>query len=185
MIARRLISLSLVFGSVSCGLRISRTALLTGSDDPVRFPPLMAFGAKILTFTAILCILLWVTFLALGAQPLKETGSLTIIYGENEDFYADAAAYRKVRNETLFLIHLPRARPDHRWWAVDFKNMTISSIGAPSSVGSRKYLLRGDQEGTVIGNKDNKEGWFWHFTEGGAAFAGNGFTCSVRKDKSN
>ena len=141
----------------------------------------MSYGVKILTFIAVLCILIWVTFIALGAQPLKKTGSLAIIDGENEDFYADAAVYRKVRNDTLFLIHLPRARSDRRWWAIDFKNLTISSIGAPSSVGSRKYLLRGDEAGTVIGNKDNKDGWFWHFTESGAAFSGNGFMCSVRK----
>ena len=145
----------------------------------------MSYGVKILIFIAVLCILLWVTFVALGAQPLKETGSLSIIYGENEDFYGDAAAYKKVRNDTLFLIYLPRARSNYRWWAVDFKNMTISSISAPSSVGSRKYLLRGDHEGTVIGSKDNKEGWFWHFTENGAAFAGNGFTCTVRKTNSD
>ncbi len=145
----------------------------------------MTLGAKILTAAAILCLLLWGVFLALGAQPLKEISSLTVIYGEDEDFYADAAVYRKVRNETLFLLHLPRARPAYRWWSVDFENMTISLIGAPHSVGSWKYLLRGDQKGTAIGNKETKGDWFWHFTEHGAAFSGNGFTCSVRKAKSN
>jgi hypothetical protein len=141
----------------------------------------MTYGVKILTFAAVLCILLWVTFLAMGVQPLKETASLNVIYGVNEDFHADAAVYQKVRNETLFLLHLPRARPDQRWWAIDFKNRTISSIGIPSSMGSRKFLLRKGREGTEIGNKDAKEGWFWHITEQGAAFSGNGFMCSVRK----
>lgn len=145
----------------------------------------MSIGVKILTFAAILCVLVWVTFLAIGAQPLKEVSSLTVIYGEHEDFYADAAVYRKVRNETLFLVHLPRARPAYRWWSVDFENMTLSLIGVPRSVGSRKYLLRGEPEGTAICNKDNKGDWFWHFTEQGAAFSGNGFMCSVRKAKSD
>jgi hypothetical protein len=141
----------------------------------------MTLGVKILTAVAILCLLLWGAFLAVGAQPLKVTLSLTVIYGENEDFYSDAAVYQKVRNETLFLIHFPRARPAYRWWSVDFKDMTISLIGKPRTVRSRKYLLRGDEEGTAIGNKDKMGDWFWHFTESGAAFSGNGFTCSVRK----
>jgi len=144
----------------------------------------MAFGAKILTFAAIVCILLWVTFIVIGAQPLKESGTLTVIYGEHEDFYADAAVYQKVRNETLFLIHLPRARPSYRWWSVDLNDMTISLIGAPRSVGSRKYLLRGDRR-TKIDDNQKMGDWYWHFTESGASFAGNGFTCSVRKAISN
>jgi hypothetical protein len=145
----------------------------------------MPLGAKILTAAAILCLLLWGAFLALGAQPLKESGTLTVIYGENEDFYADAAVYQKMRNETLFLVHLPRARAAYRWWSVDFKNMTIIAGNAPRSLGSRKFLLRGEPNGAEIGNKDKMGDWFWHFTESGAAFSGNGFTCSVRKANSN
>jgi hypothetical protein len=145
----------------------------------------MTLGAKILTAAAILCILLWGAFLALGAQPIREIKTMTVIYSEDEDFYADAAVYQKVRNDTLFVIHLPRARPAYRWWSVDFKNMTISMIGAPRSVRSRKYLLRGDQVGTAIGSNDTRGDWFWHFTEQGAAFSGNGFMCSVRKTKNN
>ena len=141
----------------------------------------MALGAKILTVAAILCLLLWGSFLAIGAQPLKKTGLLTIIYGEDEEFYADAAVYQKIRNDTLFLVHLPRARPAYRWWSVDFRNTAISMIGAPRSAGSRKYLLRGEPKGTVVGDKDGKADWSWHFTENGAAFSGNGFMCSVRK----
>jgi len=141
----------------------------------------MGAGAKILTFTAVLCILVWVTFLAIGAQPLKKTGALTIIYGEDEEFYGDAAVYRKFRNDTLFLVHLPRARPAYRWWSVDFRNTTISMSGPPRSAGSRKYLLRGEPKGMVVGDKDGKADWSWHFTENGAAFSGNGFMCSVRR----
>ena len=144
----------------------------------------MPLGAKILTAAAILCILLWGAFLALGAQPLIESGTLAVIYGEHEDFYADAVVYQKVRNETLFLIHLPRARAAYRWWSVDLNDMTISLIGAPRSVGSRKYLLRGDRR-TKIDDNQKMGDWYWHFTESGAAFAGNGFMCSVRKAGSN
>ena len=144
----------------------------------------MPLGAKILTAAAILCLLLWGAFLALGAQPLIESGTLAVIYGEHEDFYADAVVYQKVRNETLFLIHLPRARAAYRWWSVDLNDMTISLIGAPRSVGSRKYLLRGDRR-TKIDDNLKMGDWYWHFTESGAAFAGNGFMCSVRKTGSN
>lgn len=145
----------------------------------------MTLGVKILTAAAILCLVLWGAFLALGAQPLKEVISLTVIYGEDEEFYADAAVYRKIRNETLFLLHLPRARHAYRWWSVDLKDLKISLIGAPRSVGSWKYLLRGEPNGTMIGNKDNKDEWSWHVTESGVAFSGNGFMCSVRKAKSD
>ncbi|MEK6742207.1 MAG: hypothetical protein AABZ15_01240 [Nitrospirota bacterium] len=145
----------------------------------------MTLGAKILTAAAIFFLLLWGAFLALGAQPLKVTSALSVIYGEHEDFYADAAVYQKVRNETLYFLYLPRARPPYRWWSVDYKNMTISLIKAPRSIGSRKYLLRGDPKGADIGNKDNKDEWSWHFTEQGAAFSGNGFMCRVRKAKGN
>jgi hypothetical protein len=145
----------------------------------------MPLGAKILTAAAILCILLWGAFLALGAQPLIESGTLAVIYGEHEDFYADAVVYQKVRNETLFLIHLPRARAAYRWWSVDFKNMTIIAGKVPRSLGSRKYLLRGNRGGTKIDDNQKMGDWFWHFTESGAAFSGNGFMCSVRKARSN
>jgi hypothetical protein len=130
----------------------------------------MTLGVKILTAVAILCLLLWGAFLAVGAQPLKVTRSLTVIYGENEDFYSDAAVYQKVRNETLFLIYVPRARPAYRWWSVNFKDMTISLIGKPRTVRSRKYLLRGEEEGTAIGNKDKMGDWFWHFRKVGRHF---------------
>jgi len=145
----------------------------------------MTIGAKILTFSAILCIVAWVTFVAIGAQPLTESTVLKVVYGEGEDFYADATLYHKFRNETVYFLHLPHARPSYRWWAIDFLNTTIMTIPAPRSAGSRKYLLRGDHAGTVIGNKEKMGDWFWHFTEDGAAFSGNGFTCSVRKAKSN
>lgn len=143
----------------------------------------MTLGAKILTAAAIFCLLLWGAFLALGAQPLIRTGSLTVIYGEHEDFYADAAVYQKLRNDTISFVYLPRARPRYRWWSIDFLNSTIMVIPAPRSLGSRKYLLRGELKGTAVGNKDSQGDWYWHFTESGAAFSGNGFMCSVRKVK--
>jgi len=141
----------------------------------------MTLGAKILAAAAVLCLFVWGLFLGLGAQPLKKTGSLTVIYGEQEDFHADASVYQKVRNETVFLINTPRARPAYRWWSVDFNSMAIRSIDAPPSLGSQKYLLRRDQKGTELANKELMGDWFWHFTEHGAAFSGNGFMCSVKK----
>jgi hypothetical protein len=141
----------------------------------------MNLGVKILITAAVLCLFLWGAFLSVGAQPLKEIRSFTVIYGEQEEFYADAAVYQKVRNETLFLLHLPRARSAYRWWSIDFKNMTINLIGAPHSLGSRKYLLRGDQNGVAIAGKDGTADWSWHFTEQGTSFSGNGFMCTVRK----
>jgi hypothetical protein len=144
----------------------------------------MTLGAKILVIAAVLFLLLWGIFLAAGAQPLFETGSLQVIYGEHEDFFADAVVYQKARNATYYILHLPRARSSYRWWTIDLKDMTINLGGAPHSLGLRKYLLRGDRGGTNIGDAAKMGDWFWHFTESGAAFSGNGFTCSVRRAKS-
>ena len=156
---------------------------------PILFPaaPLhpssMTLGAKILVIAAALCLLLWGIFLAAGAQPLFETASLQVVYGEHEDFFADAVVYQKGRNAASYILHLPRARTAYRWWAVDLKEMTITAVGAPHSLGLRKYLMRRDRGGTNIGDAAKMGEWFWHFTESGAAFAGNGFTCSVRRIK--
>jgi len=141
----------------------------------------MTLGAKILVIAAVLCLLLWGIFLAAGAQPLFVTGSLQVIYGEHEDFFADAVVYQKARNSTYYALYLPRARSAYRWWTLDFEDMTIIAGSAPRSLGSRKYLLRGDRGGTKIDDKQKMGDWYWHFTETGAAFSGNGFTCSVRR----
>jgi hypothetical protein len=141
----------------------------------------MTLGAKILVIAAVLCLLLWGILLAAGAQPLVETGALQVIYGEHEDFFADAVVYQKVRNGRYYILHLPRARSAYRWWTLDFGDMTITAGNAPRSLGSRKYLLRGGHGGTMIDDKQKMGDWYWHFTETGAAFSGNGFTCSVRR----
>jgi len=141
----------------------------------------MTLGTKILVAAAVLCLLAWGLFLLSGAQLLREAGSLQIVYGEHEDFFADAVAYHKLRNDSLYLLHLPRARPSYQWWNVDFKEMTITVGKAPRSLGSRKYLLRSDRGGTKIDDRQNMGEWYWHFTEAGAAFSGNGLTCRVRK----
>lgn len=138
----------------------------------------MALGSKILALAAALCLLLWVLFMVTGAQPLQESKALQVIYGEQEDFFGDAAVYRKLGNDTFFILHLPRARPAYRWWTLDFKDLTIAAGGAPRTIGSRYYLLRGDRAGAKLDDRD----WYWHFTAAGAAFAGNGFTGSVRRN---
>jgi hypothetical protein len=143
----------------------------------------MTLGAKILVIAAVLCLIVWGVFLAAGAQPLFKTGSLQVIYGEHEDFFADAVVYQKARNSTYYILHLPHARSAYRWWTVDLNDMTIAVGGAPHSLGPRKYLLRGDQGGTKIDDAAKMGDWFWHFDDSGAAFSGNGFTCSVRRTR--
>jgi hypothetical protein len=141
----------------------------------------MTLGAKILVIAAVLCLLAWGLFLVSGAQMLRESSSLQVIYGEHEDFFADAVAYQKFRNDTFHILYLPRARAAYRWWMVDFRDMTITAGKAPRSLGSRKFLLRGDRGGTKVDDRQKMGEWDWHFTEAGAAFSGNGFTCSVRR----
>ena len=141
----------------------------------------MTLGAKILVIAAVLCLIVWGVFLTTGAQPLFKSGSLQVIYGEHEDFFTDAVVYQKARDSTYYILYLPRARSAYRWWTVDFNDMTIAVGGAPHSLGHRKYLLRGDQGGTKISDTAKMGDWYWHFDESGAAFSGNGFTCSVRR----
>jgi hypothetical protein len=143
----------------------------------------MTLGAKILVSAAVLCLIVWGIFLAAGAQPLFVSGSLQVIYGEHEDFFADAIVYQKARKGSYYILHLPSARPAYRWWTVDLKEMTITAGNAPRSLGPRKFLLRRDRGGTNIGDSAKMGDWFWHFDESGAAFSGNGFTCSVRRSK--
>lgn len=142
----------------------------------------MTLGSKVLALAAALCLLLWALFMATGAQPLRESKTLQVIYGEQEDFFADAEVYQKLRNDAFFILHLPRARPAYRWWTLDFQDMTISARSAPRALGSRKYLLRRDWGGTKIDDLAKLGDWYWHFTAAGAAFSGNGFTCSVSKN---
>jgi len=143
----------------------------------------MTLGAKILLGAAVLCFLLLGLVLAAGVQPLAAAPALQVVYGEHEDFHADAAVYRrlKLRNDGFYLLHLPHARTAYRWWAVDFKSLTIRSVAPPRSLRSRKFLLKGEPAGVSVEDRARLGEWSWHFTEAGASFSGNGFTCSVRR----
>jgi len=143
----------------------------------------MTLGAKILVIAAVLCLFAWGLFLVSGAQLLRESVALQVIYGEQEEFFADAVVYQKLRNDTYYILHLPRARASYQWWTVDFRDMTITAGKAPRSLGSRKYLLREDRGGRSVDDRQKMGEWDWHFTEAGAAFSGNGFTCSVRRTR--
>jgi len=143
----------------------------------------MTFGAKILLGAALLCFLLFGIALALGIRPLAPAADLQVVYAEQEDFFADAAVFRPVRNGRLALVNLPRARPAYRWWAVDFASLTIRRTEPPRSVRNLRYLLKGEPGGIPVDDRGRMGEWTWHFTESGASFAGNGFTCSVRKKK--
>ncbi len=145
----------------------------------------MPLGTRILLSAAILCFLLLGIALAAGFRPLVPAAGLQVIYAEHEDFLADGSVFRKLRNDRFYVLYLPRARPAYRWWAVDFGGMTIRAINAPRSCRTRKFLLKNEPAGTSIDDRQRMGDWTWHFTDGGASFAGNGFTCSVRKNKTN
>jgi len=145
----------------------------------------MTIITKILLAAALLCFLAWGAVLAVGLSPLTAAAGVLVIYGEQEDFFSDAVVYRRHGNDTLYLIHAPHARPAYRWWTVDFTELMIRRIGPPWSVGSRKFVLKRDLRGTNVADRDVLGDWNWHFADGGAAFSGNGFTCSVRKIRNN
>jgi hypothetical protein len=136
---------------------------------------------RMLLIASLLCFLAWGAVLLTGLRPLLATPELQIIYGEHEDFYSDAAVFRKQNNDMFFVLHLPRSRPAYRWWTVDFENLVIATSSPPRTFRSRTYIIDGDLSGTNIDDKDAMGEWHWHFTETGASFSGNGFTCNVRK----
>lgn len=142
----------------------------------------MTLGAKILVATAILCLALWSALMALGVQPLTAVSRPDIVYGEGEDFFSDAEVFQKVRNDLFLLVHLPHARPAYSWMSVDFENTTITFTVPPRSLGSWKYRLKNDERNDIrIGAQGSEKDWYWHFTEQGAAFSGNGFSFRMRK----
>lgn len=141
----------------------------------------MTLGAKILLGAAVLCFLLFGIALGLGIRPLAPSTDLQIVYAEHEDFYADAVVYRPLRSGRYFLLNLPRARPAYRWWVVDFSALSIRNAEPPRSFRSLRFLLKNEPRGISVDDRERMGEWNWHFTEAGASFAGNGFTCSVRR----
>jgi hypothetical protein len=140
---------------------------------------------KILLAAALLCFLAWGAVLAVGLQPLTAASGVQVIYGEQEDFFSDAVVYRGQGNGLRYLVYAPRARPAYRWWFVDFKELMIRRIEPPRTIGSRIFVLKRDLVGTNVADRDVLGDWNWHFADGGAAFSGNGFTCSVRRIGNN
>ena len=141
----------------------------------------MTLGAKILISAAVLCLLFWFALIGLGVQPLFADKRTDVVYGEGEEFFSDAAAYRKFRNDHFLILHLPRARSTYRWVSMDFEDMTITLTKSARSLGSFKFRLKNDEKGTILQESGPGGEWFWHFTDQGAAFSGNGFSCRVRR----
>jgi hypothetical protein len=139
----------------------------------------MTLGAKILASLAFLCFLVWGLALLLGVQPLVPSGDVQIIYGEQESFHADGTAFSRIRNHSVFFVHLPHAAPDFRWWTVDFRNQTITEVRPPRSLGSWRFILKGDMAGRRINAAKNDE-WLWRINERSASFTAKAFTCRVR-----
>ncbi len=139
--------------------------------------------AKVLLGAAVVCFVLWGIALALGLQPLLVTKHDQIIYGEGETFYSDAVAYRKPRNDAFLIVNLPQARPAYRWWTVDLAKQAISLSGPPRSLGPARYVLKGDLDGSPIGGLPKFRSWSIRHGANGAAFSGDGFTCSIQRTK--
>ncbi|MDA8099558.1 MAG: hypothetical protein M0042_08025 [Nitrospiraceae bacterium] len=142
----------------------------------------MTLGAKILTALALLCLLAWGAVSAVGIRPLSTpVPAVQVIYGEGEDFFGDAVIYSAGKSSSFLLLFLPKARPAYRWWTVDFRNFAIRTAAPPRTFRKWTYITRTGLPGTAIDNRKIMGEWYWHFTETGASFSGNGFTCSVRK----
>lgn len=141
----------------------------------------MTVGAKILAILAVLCLACWLGLMAFGVQPLVKARGYEIIYGEGEEFFSDARVYRKLGNDTGIIIQLPRARAAYRWTAVDFTGQAITFPRPARTIGSLRFWLKKDVLGKRIEDLEASGKWFWHYTDDGAAFSGDGFSCRVRK----
>jgi hypothetical protein len=142
----------------------------------------MTLGAKILTALAVLCFLLWGAAFALDVRPLLPAPDVRIVYGVHEDFHSDGMAFRGLRNAAFFIVHLPQAAPGHRWWTIDFRDLSIAMSGPVRSLGTERrvhYALKGDLDGASIGADEHRGAWTWRFSGDSASFAGQGLSCRV------
>jgi hypothetical protein len=115
-------------------------------------------------------------------QPLAPTSVLEVIYGEGEDFFSDALVYNKTFDKNVFYLYLPSARAAHRWWVIDFNKPMIYASGPVRTLPfKRRYVLRDAAVGPKIEDRTAPGDWYWHFTQTGAAFSGNGFSCAVKR----
>ena len=141
----------------------------------------MTIGAKILAVLASLCVLAWVFAIVLGVQPIVPATELEVLYGVHEDFHADGAVFRKLRNRTFYIVHLPQATPGRQWWTIDFQDLVITDALPLRSLGGARFVLEGDLDGTPIAGDERTGIWRWHFTGDSVSFAGRSLTCKVRR----
>lgn len=140
----------------------------------------MTSRMKILVPTIAVVIVLGMIGLLQIVRPLMRDPRVQVIYAEGEDFKDNATAYRKIFDRGLVYLHLPEARPENRWWEIDFGKKTISSRDAVRSLVSVRYVFRDETPGLQIYNRGRTGEWSWRFSDTGAVFSGNGFSCSVR-----
>lgn len=136
----------------------------------------------------IAAIALAVTFaLAAGSlllrhiKPLVPSSALYVTYAENEDFKDNARVYKPFLRRNIYYLHLPAARPEYRWWVINFSAATILTPNPPRFLFFIPYVSRAESRGVPLVQSAEAQEWFWQFTGQEASFTGNGFTCSVRR----
>ena len=144
----------------------------------------MPIVARILIAAAVLCLVAWGMALSVGLLPFLETKHMQVLYGDEEEFFADGTAYHKAGNASFLLLHLPQARQEYRWWTVDLSGHTIARSAAPRSLGRYRFMIRGDLAGPLIDFRLPGGQWIARFSDRWVSFSGNGFTCRIAQQPS-
>ncbi len=141
----------------------------------------MAVKTKVILIAIAVLFLAGFAVLLRYAKPLVPTSSVRVIYGEGEDFKADAVAYKRLFRRNVIFLHFPGARSAPKWWGIDFNNMMVYVMNPPRSLFSIHYVVQGKPLGVSIDTIGSAGDWSWQFTDTGASFSGNAFSCSVKK----
>lgn len=131
---------------------------------------------------SIFAILLTVSALLMRhVKPLIPT-SFEVLYTETEDFLSDGKAYVPAFRRNLLYIHLPRARPEHRWWVINYNSTSVSSPRPPAFLIIGYMVFQKDFYGAPL-DENIADKWMRRFDGKNISFAGDGLTCIVRRHK--
>ncbi|HLE39867.1 MAG TPA: hypothetical protein VI956_00010 [Nitrospirota bacterium] len=136
---------------------------------------------KTTIIASVVLVLAGLAVLVRYVKPLVPTSTVRVIYGEGEDFKADAAAYKRLFRRNIVFLHFPGARSAPQWWGIDFNNKSLYPLSHPRRLFSLYYVVTGKPLAMDIDSARPAGEWSRQFTESGASFSGNAFSCIVTK----
>ena len=135
---------------------------------------------KIAIIAAAVFVLTGLAVLVRYVKPLVRTAEVRVIYGEGEDFKADAVAYKRLFRRNVVFLYFPGARSAPKWWGLDFHNVQIYPLHPPRKIFSLYYVVTGKPIGMSIDSAVQPDEWIWQFRENRTSFSKNGLSCVVQ-----